>query len=106
MITPEIIQEVTRRLVAVYNPVEIYLFGSYAWGKPDEDSDLDLLIVVEGSADVRHRRSIPGSRSLRGMMVPKDIMVYTIKEFDRSSADQSSICYKIRRQGKVLYARA
>ena len=42
MVTKEQIQEVTRRLVEVYQPEAIYLFGSYAWGEPNADSDIDL----------------------------------------------------------------
>jgi Polymerase beta, Nucleotidyltransferase len=47
MINQAIIEEVKNRLIKTYNPIAIYLFGSHAWGKPDEESDLDLLIVVE-----------------------------------------------------------
>lgn len=35
----------TERLVAAYNPEKVVLFGSYAYGKPTEESDIDLLIV-------------------------------------------------------------
>lgn len=41
------IQEVVRRLVAEYQPEKIMLFGSYAYGEPHADSDLDMLIVKE-----------------------------------------------------------
>ena len=37
MINKNIIKEVTEKLIKTYNPIEIYLFGSYAWGSPDED---------------------------------------------------------------------
>ena len=49
MTKPEIIETVKERLIKTYNPKTIYLFGSYAWGTPDEDSDLDLLVVIESS---------------------------------------------------------
>lgn len=39
--------EIVRRLVAEYQPEKIILFGSYAYGEPNEDSDLDLLIIKE-----------------------------------------------------------
>jgi predicted nucleotidyltransferase len=41
--TPNIIEVVINRLAEVYKPREIYLFGSYAWGQPGQQSDLDLL---------------------------------------------------------------
>ena len=105
MITQDIIQEVTRRLVTIYNPLTIYLFGSYAWGNPDEESDLDLLIVVEESSEKKHKRGITGSRALRGMMLPKDIVVYTRQEFDESATHHSSLCFLAKTRGKVLYAK-
>jgi len=36
---------VVKRIVKNYQPDKIILFGSYAWGKPTEDSDFDLMIV-------------------------------------------------------------
>ena len=51
MISKEVLEEVKNRLVQAYNPVAIYLFGSYAWGVPTEDSDLDLLVVVDESEE-------------------------------------------------------
>ncbi len=45
-ISQDILHEITRRLVAEFQPEQIFLFGSHAWGKPDENSDVDLLVVV------------------------------------------------------------
>ncbi len=104
MITPEIIEEVKNRLVKVYNPIEIYLFGSYAWGHPDDESDLDLLVVVRTSDDKSHKRSIPGRRALFELDIPKDLMVYTQDEFNVRCANPTSLLYKIKNKGKVLYA--
>ena len=41
------LNEIVRRLVAEYQPEKIILFGSYAYGEPHEDSDLDMLIIKE-----------------------------------------------------------
>lgn len=43
------IQTALQRLKSALNPIAIYLFGSYAYGKPSFDSDLDLLVIVESS---------------------------------------------------------
>ena len=51
MIAKEKIQEVTNRLVEAYQPIAIYLFGSYAWGEPNEDSDIDLMVVVDNNVE-------------------------------------------------------
>jgi hypothetical protein len=39
VISQTVIEEVKRRLIEVYDPAKIYLFGSYAWGVPHEESD-------------------------------------------------------------------
>ena len=39
MITQEKIEEATQRLIKTYSTLKIYIFGSYAWGNPNEDSD-------------------------------------------------------------------
>jgi predicted nucleotidyltransferase len=106
MISPNIIEEVKNRLVKVYDPLEIYLFGSYAYGTPREDSDLDLLIVIETSQEKSHRRSIPGQRALWGLGIAKDIIVYTKSEFEERLKDQTTLPYKVKTKGVVLYARA
>ena len=106
MITPEIIEEVKNRLVSVYQPEAIYLFGSYAWGVPTEESDLDLLVVVDASNEKSHRRSIQGQRVLWGLGISKDIFVYTKDEFAARVAHVSTLPYKVKHEGKVLYARA
>ena len=106
MISTQTIEEVKNRLVQTYTPLEIYLFGSYAWGTPHEDSDLDVLIIVEQSKERAHKRSIAGSKSLRGLMISRDIIVYTKDEFDQKSHDVSTLCYKIKHEGKRLYAKA
>lgn len=105
MITPEVINEVKNRLVQVYNPLEIYLFGSYAWGTPHEDSDLDLLIVVEDSDEKRHKRGKPGFEALWGLCISKDLLVYTKSELDKQASDTTSFVSKILKDGKVLYVR-
>lgn len=104
-ISQEIIADVTQRLVKVYNPRKIYLFGSYAWGHPTEDSDLDLLIIVDESTEPRHKRGKPGFEVLWGVGISKDLMVYTKDEIEERATDSASLIYKILKEGKVLYAR-
>lgn len=45
-----LLQEILRRVVRVYQPKRIYLFGSEARGDAGPDSDLDLAVIVEDSA--------------------------------------------------------
>lgn len=106
MMNKEIIEEVKKRLVEKYNPIAIYLFGSYAWGNPTEDSDLDLLIIIEKSNERRYKRQRIGFDALWGLGIPKDLFVYTKEEFEQSLKDAMSLCSKIKREGVVLYAKA
>lgn len=106
MISQEVIEEVKNRLIKTYNPIAIYLFGSYAWGTPNEDSDLDLLIVVDKSDERSFDRVRAGQRVLFGLGIAKDLIVYTKEEFDELSSRITTLGYKIKKDGKVLYARA
>lgn len=106
MISATTIEEVKKRLVATYNPVEIYIFGSYAWGKPEEDSDLDLLVVIDEYKKDHYKTVSDGYKSLDGLGIYKDIIVYTKKEFDTACADTSTLCNKIMNKGRRIYAKA
>ncbi len=89
----------------VYHPLEIYLFGSYAWGHPTEDSDLDLLVVVETSNQKRYERPVDGLLALFGLNISKDLIVSTHEKFSKNSSDKTSLYSKIKKQGKRLYAK-
>ncbi len=80
-------QNITTKLQNAYNPLSLYIFGSYAWGTPNKDSDLDLLIVVDHSNEKPYKRAIKGIRALRGMGIAKDILVYTKEEFNTLSKE-------------------
>lgn len=97
------IDEVKTRLVNAYHPLSIYLFGSYAWGSPDPESDLDLLVVVNQSDEKKYKRTRKGLESLRGLKINKDLLVYTLDEFNNRSAHVSTLCYKIKKEGKQIY---
>ncbi|MCK8816324.1 nucleotidyltransferase domain-containing protein [Natroniella sulfidigena] len=99
------IDEIINKLVDAYSPEvkNIYLFGSYAWGSPTADSDLDLLIVVEDSDKKPYKRAVKGHRALRGVMVAVDILVYTAEEFDVEKNNEHTLCYKIINEGVKVY---
>ena len=105
MVSSEMLEEVKSRLVDAYAPESIFLFGSYAWGVPGPDSDLDLLIVVESSEEKMPYRSLAGRRVLRGLKLAKDILVYTVKEFNELASDPSTLVSKINHHGKRLYGK-
>lgn len=99
----DILEIIKDRLIEIYSPIAIYLFGSRVWGIPDENSDFDILIIVEKSEEKPYERILKGLHALRGLMIAKDILVYTKDEFENLTSDVSSLCYKVKREGVKLY---
>ncbi|MBE9075815.1 nucleotidyltransferase domain-containing protein [Romeria aff. gracilis LEGE 07310] len=93
----------TQRLVSALKPEQIILFGSHAYGEPTEDSDVDILVIVSQSDEPRYRRARKAHRALRGMGIPKDILVMTRAEVERQASVSNSLVSQALRQGKVLY---
>ncbi len=106
MIDNKVIEEVKKRLVDAFDPVAIYLFGSYAWGNPDEESDLDILIVTDEYTKNRYKMAADGHRALGDLDLSKDILIYSKKDFDTFAKDKANFCNKIARDGKKIYAKA
>ncbi len=104
-ISPVIRKEVVRRLVDEFQPETIYLFGSYAWGKPNEDSDMDLLVIIPESRERPIQRAVRAQRSLLGVKAAVDVIVKTQKEFQRYATVKASLEAQITREGKLLYGR-
>ncbi len=98
-----ILQEMTRRLVAEFQPCQIYLFGSHAWGKPNEDSDVDLLVIVPDSEESRMERGLRARTCLSDLRVAKDILVETQAEVDWASRVYASLESEILECGVKLY---
>jgi predicted nucleotidyltransferase len=103
--TEDILPQIVRRLVEEFDPEEIILFGSRAWGQPRPDSDYDLLIIVSDAHEQPTRRATRGYLRLRGVPVPADLVVSTRAEFDRYRRVPASLEATILERGKVLYAR-
>ncbi len=96
-------EEIKRRLVDVYQPKEILLFGSYAWGEPDKNSDRDIVVIVESSSSTLAARAIPGHRALVGIPVPVDLLVVTRQEY-KNYLDSGELFWKeISNKGIKLY---
>ena len=69
------------RLVANLSPKKIILFGSYAYGTPTLDCDVDLLVILDTNASNRERFALV-SRLLYPRSFPVDILVKTPDEID------------------------
>ncbi|MBI2959022.1 MAG: nucleotidyltransferase domain-containing protein [Betaproteobacteria bacterium] len=93
----------TRRLAAEFQPEQVWLFGSHAWGQPDEGSDVDLLVVVRESTEPPVRRAQRAHRCLRGLGIAKDILVKTRAELERFRHVPSSLEAEILERGRLIY---
>jgi uncharacterized protein len=104
MIETNKIDEIVKRIAIKFNPDKIILFGSYATGNPNSDSDVDLLVIKDSDLP-RHKRSFDIQKSLIGSMIPMDILVYTAKEFEQEQNEKSSFLFSAIKTSKILYER-
>ena len=102
-VTTELLDQITQKLVETLNPEQIILFGSYAYGEPNENSDIDLLVIVSQSNEPRYRRSRQAYKVLRGIGVPKDILILTRAEVEKKARVTTSLVNQALLQGKFLY---
>ncbi len=98
-----LLEEAVERLKSEFQPEEIWLFGSHAWGVPTEDSDVDLKVIVPSSDERPIRRMQRAQRYLRGIGFAKDVLVNTRPEFDRCRHLPASLSHRVLEQGRKLY---
>ena len=102
MIGTDKINEIVEKIASGYNPDKIILFGSYALGNPNENSDLDLFVIKESDLP-RPKRVVKVRKMLFGSMVPMDIIVYTPEEIELAIENKFSFVYEVLNTGKILY---
>lgn len=95
-----IIEKITNN----FNPQKIILFGSYAYGYPTADSDMDIMIVMD-TDEKPHKRAVSIRKILKGIGIPKDIIVKTPEEFERFKDIVGTIVYPAAHKGRVIYER-
>ena len=101
--SPKIIQNVAQQIKDKYQPEKIILFGSYAWGRPGPDSDVDLFIIKK-----RRKRKVDRERELRKLLFgndlpPMDFLIYTPKELKKRIFIKDLFIQEILSRGKLLY---
>jgi predicted nucleotidyltransferase len=109
MTKKEIEKEIVSRITKVEKILRIILFGSQACGNQDEDSDIDLLVVIDKNVYPKNFKEksenfLKISRAIRPIEkeVPIDLVVYTKPEFERFVELDSMFSRKVLRQGKEL----
>jgi predicted nucleotidyltransferase len=98
------LQRLLEMLIANYKPEKVILFGSYAYGTPTRDSDLDLFIIKETS-------STPFQRRVEVRHVCDDLqrhtafqpLVATPEEWRQRIEMGDPFFLEIAKKGRVLY---
>ena len=102
MIGFEQIQAVSFAIAAAFKLEQIILFGSYAYGTPTPDSDVDLLVVMpfedhEAKQALRIRQSVK-------LPFPADLVVRSPEQLRERMALNDWFLREIVEKGRVLYA--
>lgn len=98
------LNEIVFQINRVIPDAKIYLFGSYAKGEENEDSDIDLCVVAPNFDE--HRLDVIYALQdviLDKTRLPVDILAYTEEEFESRSVLKSTIQHTIKHKGVQLY---
>ena len=90
-------------LVAKFMPQKVILFGSHARGEASEDSDVDLLVIMNGS-DKSVRQALEIRRSLRKAF-PLDLVVRSPEQIHNRLASGDPFIVEVLTSGQTLYER-
>ena len=100
---PELLDEVAVSIKSVHPDSTVILFGSYARGEQNDESDLDICVLVpELTYDRANMRVDARSSIRRGFPLPIDVLLYTYDEFEEDVKKRSKMQYKIKNEGVVL----
>lgn len=100
------IKKIIQKIAENYKPESIYIFGSYAWGKPTKDSDLDLFIIKD-TDEWFFKRSVEVKKPLLSdYSMAMDVFVLNHKEIKKSLKQGNIFINKILSNGKKVYERS
>lgn len=95
------IKNLCKQIVDRFRPHKVILFGSYAYGVPTPDSDIDLLIVMPFDGRI-HEQAVKIRRDLNSTL-PIDLLVRTPDQVRERVEMEDFFMREIVEQGKVLY---
>lgn len=97
----EDIKKVAQKIGRAFKPEKIILFGSYAWGEPNADSDVDLFVIKE--TDNTREEAIKLRMAAYPRQFAMDMLVYTPKQVIKRLKGNDFLLKDIMARGKVLY---
>lgn len=95
------INQIAAKIAEQFSPDKIILFGSWAWGTPHADSDIDMLVIKDTENTRELARQIDGHIFPR--RVPLDIIVYRPGQLEARSESGDFFSQTVLREGKVIY---
>jgi uncharacterized protein len=98
------ILELSQQIAEAFEPERIILFGSYAYGTPTEDSDVDLLVVLPFEGYPFRKASEIRSRINTDFSV--DLLARTAEQFQKRLELGDFFIQEILEKGKILYETA
>jgi len=102
MISRESIQTYADKIAREFRPERIILFGSYAYGNPNADSDVDLLVIVPKPQWRRHKDTAI-RRRLGYPGFPMDLLVWTPERLREWFEAGDGFACDVVESGQVLY---
>ena len=102
MVTRQQIEQWAVRIGRLFAPEKVVLFGSYAYGKPDRSSDVDLLVIMNHTATAIQKAS--EIRLALPDDMPIDVIVRTPHALQARLAMNDYFMRDIIEKGRVLYA--
>lgn len=95
------IKRLCNKIAREFHPHKIILFGSHAYGEPEWDSDVDLLVIMPFKG-TPHRQAVTIRNQIEAG-VALDLLVRTPQQISRRLAMGDSFIREILERGKVLY---
>lgn len=101
-VTEEKIQEIAKKIIDQFQPEKIILFGSYAYGKPHKDSDVDFFVIKDTNLpSLKRIEALDRLFSRRPFAM--DFLVYTPEQVQRQLGSGDFFLKEIISKGKTLY---
>ena len=103
MLDNDLLETVKQRLVTEFQPEQIWLFGSHAWGAPTDNSDIDLMVILAQSDERPIRRDQRAQLCLGRLPISADVLVRTRQEMNRVRNLLGSLTHDVLNKGRKLY---